>query len=112
MSLKTDFSEGPAGLRQKMQDVFDAGVAFIVANLALFSAELKDEAGMGVSTFTFTLETTFEPANLRLKGTHMETYFAGLKKGLADEEIYDYEVEVALNTSDTNQLQIDFNFTL
>ena len=112
MSLKTDYLEGPDGFRQKMQDVFDAGVAFIVTNLSAFSDELKDQASDGVSSFTFTLPVTFEPEALRLKGTHMNTFFAGLHKGLADEEIYDYEVTIALNESDTNQLQIDFDFTL
>ena len=58
------------------------------------------------------LSASFEPNNLRLKGRHMDTYFAGIIKGFADEDVYSYEVTPVLNEADTVNLQIDLNFTL
>ncbi len=112
MSLKTDFWDGATGLNEQMNDVFDAGVAYVVANSAAISAELITKASSGVRTFTLTLAVTFEPNNLRLKGTHRDTFFAGITKGFSDEDIYSYEVVPVLNESDTVNLQIDLNFTL
>lgn len=95
-----------------MQDVFDAGVGYVVTNNAIISAELKDQAAKGVSDFTLTMDVSFEPENLRLKGTHMETFFDGMQQELASEQLYSYDVAMALNESDTVQLKIDLVFTL
>ena len=112
MSFKSDYLEGVTGLTQKMQAVFDAGDAWVVSNATAISTELKNQAAKGVSSFTLTLDVGFEPNNLKLKGMHMQTFFAGIQKAMADEEIYDYEVAPALNESDNTQLRIDLVFTL
>lgn len=110
MSLKTDFYEGPNGFNQKMADVFAAGQSFVTTNLAALTTELQAAAAQGLREFTVNLVTSFEPANLRLEGTHMETYFAGITHQLGTEEIYDYEITLSLNTSDTTTTSVDFNF--
>lgn len=112
MSLKTDFWDGLTGFNEQMNGVFDAGVSFVTTNLATISTAMTDNAASGVTSFTVTIAASFEPANLRLKGNHMNAYFAGIRSGLAAEDIYDYEVSVKLNESDTVNLKIDLNFTL
>jgi hypothetical protein len=95
-----------------MQDVFDAGVAWVVSNATAISDELKIQAAKGVSSFTLTLDVAFEPTNLKIKGTHMNTFFAGIQKAMADEQMYSYDVTPVLNEGDTNQLKINLVFTL
>lgn len=111
MSLKTDYLEGANGFTQKMQDVFTAGQSFVTTNLAALTTELQTNAAQGKKSFTVSLLTTFEPTNLRLEGTHMNTYFAGIMHQLGTEEIYDYEVALVLNTADQTDTYVDFNFT-
>lgn len=111
MSLKTDFQDGANGYTQKMLNVFSQGELLVTGNLASLSSGLQTNAAKGLSSFTLNLVTTFEPANLRLKGTHMNTYFSGIRSALAAEGIFDYEVSLALNTSDLTTTSIDFNFS-
>lgn len=111
MSLKTDYYDGPNGFNTKMLDVFDAGVAFVTANAATLTNALQAAAAKGQKTFTVNVITTFEPANLRLEGTHMDTHFAGILNEMGTQDIYNYEVSLSLNTSDTTTTSIDFNFT-
>lgn len=110
MSLKTDYYEGPNGFNQKMADVFAAGQSFVTTNSALLTSELQAAAAQGLREFTVNIITTFEPANLRLGGTHQETYFAGITHQLGTEEIYDYEITLELNTSDQTTTSVDFKF--
>lgn len=111
MTLKTDYFDGATGLNEQMQDVFDEGVAYAVANVAVLSTELIDAASKGLVTFTSTLGVTFEPQSLRLKGLHQATFFNGIYKGLSDEGIFQNEVTLVLNESDQIDLKIDFNFS-
>lgn len=111
MSLKTDYLEGANGFTQKMAAVFTAGQTLVTDNLATLQSELQANAAKGLKTFTVNVITTFEPANLRLEGTHLDTYLSGISSQLMVEEIYDYEVELKLNTSDLTTTSIDFNFT-
>ena len=110
MSLKTDYLDGASGLTQQMIGVFGEGQSFVTASLATLQSELLDAAGKGLTTFTVTLPVAFEPENLKLKGLHWESFKSGIIAQLAAEEIYSYEVGVALNESDQITLQIDFNF--
>ena len=111
MSLKTDYYDGPNGFNTKMNDVFVAGQDFVTAQSAILTNELQASAASGLKTFTVKILTTFEPANLRLEGTHMDTYFAGILNQMGTEEIYNYEVTLALNTGDITDTYVDFNFT-
>ena len=111
MSLKTDYYDGANGFNQKMSDVFAAGQQFVVDNQATLTSELQSAAAKGQKKFTVTLVTTFEPGNLRLNGTHQQTYFAGIMHQLGTEEIFEYEVSVELNTSDLTTTSVDLNFT-
>ena len=111
MSLKTDYLDGANGLTQKMAVVFAAGQQWVVDNRTAIQAELESSAAKGLSTFTVTSLTAFEPDYLRLEGTHMNTYFSGIEHGLLSEDIYNYEVAIALNTSDLINTSVDLNFT-
>lgn len=111
MTLKTDYFDGATGLHTQMNDVFDAGVAFVTANLASLTTELQSAAAKGVTTFTVNITTTDEPANLRLNGLYLQTYLNGIAHELANQDIYGDEVSLSLNTSQTTETSIDFNFT-
>jgi hypothetical protein len=111
MSLKTDYLDGSNGFTQQMADVFDQGKAFVAANAGALTAALQLAASKGQKKFIVTLETSFEPANLRLNGLHLQTYLAGISTALADEDVYNYEVTLSLNTSVTTTTSIDFSFS-
>ena len=110
MSLRTDYLDGVDGISQKMAAVVAAGTQFVVDNTATLSTKLKESAGRGEDTFTVTLAVAFEPGNLRLKGKHLASFFAGVRAGLAAEDLYDYEYSLALNTSDQINTSIDIKF--
>lgn len=111
MSLKTDFLDGANGFTQQMAGVFTAGQAFVTANLTTLQTQLQAAAAKGQLQFTVNVVTTQEPASLRLNGIYLDTYLAGIKHQLMSEEIYDYEVTLSLNTSDTTTTSIDFAFS-
>lgn len=111
MSLKTDFLDGSNGFTQQMADVFAQGKTFVVSNSTALKTALQTAASKGQKKFTVTIETTFEPANLRLNGLHLQTYLAGIQAALADEDVYSYEVSLSLNTSLTTTTSIDFTFS-
>jgi hypothetical protein len=111
MSLKTDYLDGANGFTTKMANVFIQGESLITTNLAVLTTQLRTFSAQGVKKFTVNLTGVFEPQNLRLKGVHMNTYFAGIKAGLMAQDIYDYEVTVALNTADTINTSVDLTFT-
>lgn len=111
MSLKTDYLDGSNGFTQQMADVFAQGKAFVAANSSVLTTALQSAASKGQKKFTLTVETAFEPANLRLNGLHLQTYLNGITSALSDEDIYNYEVTLALNTSLTTTTSIDFTFS-
>jgi DsbC/DsbD-like thiol-disulfide interchange protein len=111
MSLKTDYLDGSNGFTQQMADVFAQGELFVSSNSVALASALQTAASKGQKKFTVTIETTFEPANLRLNGLHLQTYLAGIQAALASEDVYNYEVTLALNTSLQTTTSIDFNFS-
>lgn len=112
-TLKYEYLEGPTGLTDKMAAVFAAGEKFVlVDNRAAILADLQAAASAGKTSFTSTHLTYFETVNLRLMGRHMETYFAGIVKAFADENIYSYEVTPSLDTSDTSETSVILTFSL
>jgi hypothetical protein len=115
MSLKTDFYDGSTGLLTQCDNAFIAGSAFItVTNLTSLSSDLKAQAALGVTTFTLTYPTNYNPAALRgNKGNNLilKAFLAGVQDGLAAQNIYDYEVIPALNVTDTVTTSINLNFT-
>lgn len=113
MSLKTDYFDGVTGLHEKMNDAFDAGVAFIVANTADLSNDLISAAEQGKTKFDVSYTTSFNVAWLRANnGDNLlkKAYFAGLQKGLADSQIYSYECSLALDVSDSTSTKVKFQF--
>ena len=114
MSLKTDYYDGATGLQEQCNLAFDAGVTFVATtNLAAISAALISQAAAGNTKFTITLSTTYNPSILRgNKGNNLilKAYLAGIEKGLADQEVYNYECTPALNVADTIDTKIDLNF--
>jgi hypothetical protein len=102
MSLKTDYLEGLTGLTQQADAAFVAGQGFITANLTQLSTDLKAQAALGMTNFTITYTTTFNPTALRgNKGNNLilKAYLAGILDGMASQNIYNYEVNALLNVS-------------
>lgn len=115
MSLKTDFFEGLTGLHQREQEAFNAGVSFVtVDNLSAISTALIAAAANGSTQFTVTLVTNYNTTALRGnngKNLILKSYIAGIKKGLSDQGIFEYECTPVLNVSATVDTKIDLNFT-
>jgi len=119
MSLREDYSGVcTGGFHDDMATVFQAGVDFVGTQAspgtayATLSTALSNAALAGTKVFTVTVETTFEPNNLRLNGIHQQTYFAGIINALAAEGIYSMYVGLSLNTSQTTATSVDFAFSL
>ena len=113
MSLKTDFFDGLTGLHSKLNDAYDAGAAFIGTNNSALSSAMTTNAANGSTKFTVTLPTTFNPSALRAnKGNNLlwKAYSAGILGGLADQQVYSYEVSIALNIADAVDTKVDLNF--
>ena len=114
MSLKTDYFDGATGLQAKCNDAFDAGVTFVATDqLAAISAALIAQAALGNTKFVVTLITAYSPNSLRgNKGNNLilKAYLAGIQKGLADQDIYNYECTPTLNVADSVDTKIDLNF--
>lgn len=114
MSLKTDYFDGLTGLHQKEQDAFDAGVSFVtVSNLSAISSALVANAATGTTKFTVSLTTTYNTSALRGNSGDnliLKSYLAGIKKGLSDQGIFDFECTPKLNVSSTVDTKIDLNF--
>ena len=111
MSLKTDYLDGSNGFTQQMADVFLQGKAFVDTNIGTLTSALQTAASKGQKKFVVTIETNFEPSNLRLNGLHLQTYLSGIQSALLDQDVYSYEVSLSLNTSLTNSTSIDFTFS-
>jgi hypothetical protein len=113
MTLKTDYFDGATGLHEKMNDAFDAGVAFVVATEASLSTDLISAAEQGKTKFDVSYATTFNAGWLRANnGDNLlrKAYFAGIQKGLADSQIYNYECTLALDVTDSVSTKIKFMF--
>ena len=114
MSLKSDYYDGATGLHVKCNDAFTAGVVFVtVDNLAEISAAMIDAAAAGNTKFVVSLLTTYNASILRgNKGNNLilKSYLAGIQKGMADQEVYNYECVPTLNIADTIDTKIDLNF--
>lgn len=115
MSLKTDYFDGATGLQTKMSDAFDAGVAYVNANLAALSATLISNAAQGQTAFTVNVAGTgtLNSAYLRANNGNnllLKAFIAGLKDGLAAQDIFEYECTPALNVSSPTITSVDFNF--
>jgi hypothetical protein len=115
MSLKTDYYDGATGLQSKLNDAFDAGVAYVVANLSTLSTGLTAAAAQGQAKFTINVPGTgtLNAGYLRASNGNnllLKSFFSGIKKGLADQEIYEYECSPSLNISDSVNTSVDFNF--
>jgi hypothetical protein len=91
--------------------VLGSGVWTASPAYASLSAGLATAAAQGKETFTLTMSCAHNPGALRLLGKYWATFKDGILAAMATERIFDYEVDVALNTSDSTQLQVDFNFT-
>jgi hypothetical protein len=113
MSLKDDYYAGSTGLLEKLNDAFAAGVTFVITNNSALSSELISAAEQGKTKFSVSLTTNFNPSYLRgNNGNNLlrKAYFAGIQKGLADSEIYDYECQLTLDVSDSLSTKVRFNF--
>lgn len=108
MTLKTDYFDGATGFHSQMNDVFDAGVAWISTNLATISTDLQTAAAAGKTSFSLSYPASpASDANLALEGTYMNAFLAGILSGFADQDIYSYEVSASVDDSST-----PYNITL
>lgn len=85
-----------------------------IGNYSTIRSALLAAASSGTTTFTTTLIATGNTTAMRAnKGNnlYLKAYLAGIQQGLADQQLYDYEVNPTLNVSDTIQTSIDLNFT-
>ena len=119
MSLREDYSGVcTGGFHDDMATVFQAGIDLVGTagspgtGYTQLQTALNSSAAAGIKVFTVTVETAFEPTNLRLNGVHQQTYFAGILDALAHEGIYSAYITLALNTSDTQTTSVDFQFSL
>lgn len=115
MSLKTDYFDGATGLLTKIDDSFDLGVAWVVANTAAISTALKAKAALGVETFSIgSIATTDNLSNMMANAADnfiAKGYLAGVQKGLADQDLYYFNVAPSL-TGDTTTAYVQLNFTM
>ena len=114
MSLRTDYFDGITGLQAKINDAYDAGVAFVAANLSDLTSKLQAQAAAGNTSFTVSLLTTYLPSTLRgNKGNNyiLKAYLAGVQGGMAGQEIYSFEVAPSLNAADSTDTYIDLKFS-
>jgi hypothetical protein len=115
MSLKTDFFDGASGLQTKLNDAYDAGETYVTANLSTLSTALVNAAAQGKTKFTTTITGTgtLSASSLRADNGNnllLKAFFAGVQAGLAAQEVYNYECTLKLNTADTVNTNVDFNF--
>ncbi len=115
MSLKTDYFDGATGLQAKMNEAFDAGAAYVTTNISALSNGLVEAAAKGQSKFTVkvtgtgTVNASYLRAN---SGNNMllKSFFAGIKDGLAAQDVYDYECSLQLDVSDSVNTNVNFLF--
>ena len=119
MSLREDYSGVcTGGFHDDMAVVFQAGVDLVGTQAipgtgySQLQTALNNSSAAGIKVFTVTVETAFEPTNLRLNGAHQQAYFAGIINALAYEGIYSAYISLSLNISDTLTTSIDFKFNL
>jgi hypothetical protein len=113
MSLKYDFYDGSTGLLMQCDAAFAAGQAFVVSNQTAISNDLKAQAAQGLTKFTLTYITTYNPSILRGNKANnliLKSYLAGIQGGLAAQAIYSFEVTPVLDVADTVNTSIDLNF--
>jgi hypothetical protein len=116
MSLKTDYFDGATGLQTKMSDAFDVGTAYVTTNLAALSTALVNNAAQGLTTFTVNTAgtSTLNAAYLRANNGDnllLKAFLAGIKNGLATQDIFEYECNPTLNVASATSTSVNFNFT-
>ena len=109
MTLKTDYT---GALNTALTDAFTNGTALVTANLTTLSSGLTAAAANGQSVFTVFVTTAYLPEALKLNGTLLKAYLAGVYAGLTAQGIYHtYEVTLSLDTSTVGTNKIKFSFT-
>lgn len=114
MSLKTDYFDGATGLNTKVNASFDLGVAWVVSNNTTISTNLKAQAALGMTDFSMSIATSDNLSNMMTNNCDNKIaygYLAGVSKGLADQDIYDFEVVPSLSGT-TSSAYVQLNFTL
>jgi hypothetical protein len=80
---------------------------------ATLVGELQAKAASGESKFSISIPTTDNPHYLRLNGTYLQTYLAGIYSALNSEGIFStYEVALSLDLTDSTTVKIKFAFSL
>jgi len=108
MSLRNSY-----GLITALSEAYQAGKDYVSNGTPTYDAleaGLAAASAEGKTNFTITAFVTHAPSTLRLKGKYWKTFVEGVIAGLGEEDIFDYEVTIELNTYDTVDTKIDFNF--
>lgn len=83
------------------------------ASYTTLANELASAAAAGKTKFSVVIETSDNPAYLRLQGNYMNAYFAGINAALSKEGFFPtYEVKLSLDLSDTLATKVKFDFTM
>jgi len=107
-------------LTTALDGAYQAGKAYVTpvvgqtpasAAYILLQAGLAAAATAGKTNFTVTCEvSTPSPSSLRLLGRYWQAFRNGVLDSLSSENLYDWQVTLELNTSDTVVTSIDFVF--
>lgn len=87
-------------------DATAAGEAYSV-----LASGLEQAAEEGKEIFTIVCQVNHEPTILRMETRYLDAFFAGVKTGLANEHILEYEFTLEIDLTDTSITKIKFNFT-
>ena len=108
MSLRTDYK---GDIDTALALAKAAGVAIITDNLSTVTSEMQAAAAKGLTGFTVTLTVSFQPEDLRLEGNLWNAFTSGICEKLINEEIYNQEFTINLNTELQNETKVDLVFS-
>lgn len=109
MSLRTNYT---GALDTKLAEARTSGRDnVLVTNLALLTTAMTNAANQGKKSFTYSLTTSYQTADLRLLGPLWLAYQSGVQEALASQDIMNNEVTVTLNKSDDLATFVDLAFT-
>jgi len=87
-------------------DATSAGEAYSVLASGLAQAALE-----GKVSFTVSCQVSHEPTILRMQTRYLDAFFAGIKTGMANEQLFEYEFTTTIDLTDTSITRIKFNFS-
>lgn len=94
---------------------YEAGLAYVSPPsgeaYSTLESGLAQAASEGKTEFTIICAVSHAPTILRMQTKYLDTFFSGIRAGLAAEHIFDYEIALELDDTDTTLTRIRFSFT-